>query len=101
MSTSQQYISVRETAQLLGISERKVMQLIESKELQAYRIADQFLRLKRSEVVEIRNSGDVESETVKFPYASQEKFQDFFRYNDFYLVAIVIILALLYVIFFV
>lgn len=101
MSASQQYISVRETAQLLGISERKVMQLIESKELQAYRIADQFLRLKRSEVVEVRNSGDVESETIKFAYTQPEKVQDFFRYNDFYLIAIAIILALLYVIFFV
>lgn len=101
MSTSQQYISVRETAQLLGISERKVMQLIEAKELQAYRIADQFLRLKRSEVVEMRNSGDVESETVKYEYAKHERIQDFIRYNDFYIIAILIILALLYVIFFV
>ena len=43
MSSSSQYISVRETAQILAINEKKVMDLIEAKSLQAYRIADKFL----------------------------------------------------------
>ncbi len=42
---SSQYITVRETAQILAVSEKKVMDLIESGNLQAYKIADQFLRL--------------------------------------------------------
>ncbi len=97
--TEGQYISVRETAQLLGISERKVMDMIEGRELQAYKIANQFLRLKRSEVVALRRSGTVESETIKYPYTLKEKIRDFFYFNDFYLISVGIIAVLLYVIF--
>jgi len=89
-----QYISVRETAQLLGITEKKVMDLIENRELQAYRIAGQFLRLNRTEVLNLRNSGTVAVEIEQIPYTFNEKVQDFFYYNDFYLVSLTLIMAL-------
>ena len=95
-----QYISVRETAQILGISEKKVMDMIESGQLQAYRIADQFLRLKRNEVMGMRSSGQVVSESIQHDYTSSEKIRDFFYFNDFYLLAFVVICFLLYIIFF-
>ncbi|MEI7998663.1 MAG: helix-turn-helix domain-containing protein [Candidatus Omnitrophota bacterium] len=97
---SGQYITVRETAQILGVSEKKVMDLIEGGQLQAYRIADQFLRLKRNEVVQIRSSGQVESEQVHHDYIPSERIKDFFYFNDFYIFTAVVILGLLYVIFF-
>ena len=98
--TTGQYISVRETAQLLGINEKKVMDLIEEGKLQAYRIANQFLRLRREEVLSLRNSGEVTSESTEIPYTPWERVQDFFYYNDFYLISLVIVLGLLYVIFY-
>lgn len=98
--TTGQYISVRETAQLLGINEKKVMDLIEEGKLQAYRIANQFLRLRREEVLSLRNSGEVTSESTEIPYTPWERVGDFFYYNDFYLISLVIVLGLLYVIFY-
>ncbi|MBL8012622.1 MAG: helix-turn-helix domain-containing protein [Candidatus Omnitrophica bacterium] len=98
--TNEQFITVRETAQVLGISEKKVMDLIETQKLQAYRIADQFLRLKKSEVLAVRKSGDVENENVKFEYTGGERLFDFFYFNDFYIVSLLIIVALLSIIFF-
>ncbi len=98
---SGQYITVRETAQILGVSEKKVMDLIEAGQLQAYRIADQFLRLKRNEVVQMRSSGQVASEQVQLEYTFAEKLEDFFYFNDFYIFSLFIILGLLYIIFFV
>lgn len=97
--TDSQYISVRETAQMLGITEKKVMDLIEEGKLQAYKIANQFLRLKKSEVYEMKNSGKVEQEVVIQPYSFAERLRDFFYYNDFYLVCLMIISALLIIIF--
>jgi excisionase family DNA binding protein len=97
---SSQYISVRETAQILAVSEKKVMDLIESGHLQAYKIADQFLRLKRSEVMNMRSTGQVVSENVTHDYTSWERVRDFFYFNDFYLVAFGLIGILLYLIFF-
>ena len=95
-----QYISVRETAQILGISEKKVMDMIEAGQLQAYRIADQFLRLKRNEIMEMRSSGQIVSENIRHDYTTAEKVRDFFYFNDFYLLALIVISVLLYIIFF-
>jgi excisionase family DNA binding protein len=96
-----QFISVRETAQLLGISEKKVMDLIEERKLQAYRIADKFLRLKKTEIMSLRNSGHITREDQQIAYTTAERFRDFFYFNDFYLLSFLVILELLYVIFFV
>ena len=97
---SSQYITVRETAQILAVSEKKVMDLIESGNLQAYKIADQFLRLKRNEIVNIRSTGQVVSENVVEIYTQGERIRDFFYFNDFYLIALAVIGILLYIIFF-
>ena len=97
---SSQYITVRESAQILGVSEKKIMDLIEGRKLQAYRIADQFLRLKRVEVTAIRTTGEVVSDSAEIEYTPQEKLLDFLYFNDFYLVAGFVSLVLLYVIFF-
>ena len=99
--SNDQFISLRETAQILGVSERKVMDLIDQQTLQAYRIADQFLRLKKTEVLAMKNAGSVVSENVAYTYTTTERIKDFFYFNDFYILSIFIILALLYVIFYV
>ncbi len=96
---SGQYITVRETAQILGTSEKKVMDLIDNHKLQAYRIADQFLRLKRAEVMQMRTSGEVASENVHHEYTNVDRIKDFIYFNDFYLIATLIIIALIYIIF--
>lgn len=101
MDTMNQFISVRETAQLLGISEKRVMDLIEERKLNAYRIANQFLRLKKSEVLTLQNSGKVSRETTDHPFTTQERVNDFFYFNDFYIFTLLIVLVLLYVIFFI
>ena len=99
MATSQ-FISVRETSQILAITEKKVMDLIEEETLQAYRIADKFLRLKRVDVFTLRNTGDIIKENHQIPYTSAERIKDFFHYNNFYLLSSVLILVLLYIIFY-
>jgi len=97
---SSQYITVRETAQILAVTEKKVMDLIEGGNLQAYKIADQFLRLKRHEVINMHSSGQVVSEIVSHTYTPGERLHDFFYFNDFYLISLAVIGALLYIIFF-
>jgi excisionase family DNA binding protein len=96
--TMSPYVTVREAAQILGITEGKVMGLIEGKKLQAYRIASQYLRLKRTDVDLLRTSGEIVSENVKFPYSPQERLRDFLVYNDFYIVSFLIITVLLSII---
>ncbi len=95
-----QYISVREAAQTLGISEKKIMDLVEESRLQAYKIAGQFLRLKRSEVLDLQTTGNVVEEVVQHKYTTVERIKDFFYFNDFYIASMFIITALLYLIFY-
>ncbi len=94
------YVTVREASQIMGVSEGKVMSLVEEKKLVAYRIADQYLRFKRSDIMALRDSGNVVSETVKFPYTPQERMRDLLVYNDFYIVAFLVILVLVGIVFF-
>ncbi len=96
--TDSQYISVRETAQILGITEKKVMDLIEEGKLQAYKIANQFLRLKKNEVNELKNTGKIATELVIYPYSVRERIRDFFYFNDFYLICGGIIAVLLLIV---
>ena len=94
------YVTVREASQILGVSEGKLMAMVDEKKLQAYKIAGQYLRFKREDVARMKSSGMVESETIKFAYTPQERFRDFLIYNDFYITSFVVILILLYIIFF-
>jgi excisionase family DNA binding protein len=98
--TTSPYVTVRESSQILGVSEGKLMTLVDEKKLQAYKIAGQYLRFKREDVLRMKASGHVESETVKFAYTFQERVRDFLVYNDFYITSLIIILGLLYIIFF-
>ncbi len=97
---SSQFVSVRETSQILAITEKKVMDLIEEGKLQAYRIADKFLRLKRAEVLNIRNAGNIAKEHHELKYTAGEYVQDFFYYNNFYILSLTLILVLFYIIFY-
>ncbi len=98
---SNPYVTVREAGQILGVSEGRIMTLVDEKKLQAYRIAQQYLRFKREDVQRLKTSGHVTSETVKFPYTPQERLRDFLAYNDFYICALGVVIVLLFIIFFV
>lgn len=76
------------------------MDLIEEGKLQAYRIADKFLRLKRADVLALRNEGAVIKEHHQISYTAGERVQDFFYFNNFYILSSILILVLLYFIFY-
>ncbi len=96
---SDQFISVREAGQLLGISEKKIMELSEENELKIYRIAGQFIRFKKSDVLAMKNAGSVVSESTHYEYTQSERIKDFFYFNDFYLISLGIVVFFLYIIF--
>ena len=95
---SDQFISVREAGQLLGVSEKKIMELSDEKELKIYRIAGQFIRFKKSDVLTMKNAGSIISENTHYEYTGSERIRDFFYFNDFYLVSIGVIAFFLYII---
>ena len=97
---SDQFISVREAAQILKVSEKKIMELSEQGKLQSYRIAGQFIRFKRNDIQGMKSTGAVIAENLHFEYTRGERIKDFFYFNDFYIIAAGVVVFFLYIIFY-
>lgn len=87
-------LTTREVSQLLGISEKEVIDLANQGEIPAYRVGGEFLRFRREEILKIRTKFKKVSS-----YSWREKISDFFYFNDFYIISLVLISLLLWVIF--
>ncbi|MFA5114685.1 MAG: helix-turn-helix domain-containing protein [Candidatus Omnitrophota bacterium] len=93
-------LTVREVASFLGISEKEAITLSEDGLLPTYKIAGVYLRFKRQEVEEFRkNSRHIPRRSKTERSASfREMLGDFFYFNDFYIIAGVLIIALFFII---
>lgn len=111
-------ITVKEAAELLGIPRVKIRELVEKNELPAYKIGGKFIRFRKDQVEAIRSVilRDIANErpgrpmpavprehsmftrettyTQSFP----DKLLDFFYFNDFYIIAAVLTVLLLFII---
>lgn len=88
-------LTVREVSTLLEISEKDVLDLAESGALPAYKVGGVYLRFKPSQVEEFKkNNAGVGQRSRE--YGTMERVLDFLYFNDFYIIAAVIIAAMLY-----
>lgn len=95
-------LTVRDVSLALNISEREVMDLAEDGKIPAYKVGGLYLRFKKEQVEDFRRSLkplQLKKDAVQQKYSRGEKIGDFLYFNDFYLVAALIILLLLFVIF--
>ena len=98
----EKFLTVREVSLILGISEKEVVDLVETGSLPAYRIGGVYLRFKKAQVFEFKNKSAVSSPKklarhTEYPF--KDRFSDFLYFNDFYILAGVVIIALLVIIF--
>lgn len=91
-------LTIRDVSLILGISEKEVIDLVESGKLPAYKIAEVYLRFKPQDVEEFKKTYFKDRTSFKESYTLKEKISDFFYYYDFYILAGIIILILLLVI---
>lgn len=93
-------LTLREVSLILGISEKEVMNLAESGAIPAYKVGGVYLRFKREQVqgyhklsrpLTVKTDADLKN-------SFQDKLSDFFYFNDFYILAAVLIVSLLLVI---
>jgi len=93
-------LTVREVSLLLGISEKEVMDLAESGEIPAYKVGGVYLRFKKEQVQGYHKRSRPDSlKTNASPKSSfRDKLDDFLYFNDFYILAAVLIVLLLTVI---
>ena len=95
---TERLLTVRDVASILGISEKEVLDLAEDGKLPAYKIGGVYLRFKPEHVQEAKQriSRSVQAKTKT---SLAERLQDFFYFNDFYILATLIIILMLIIIF--
>lgn len=93
-------LTVRETASILGISEKEVMDLAEKGAIPAYKVGGVYLRFKKEQVQEFLKSNQPPSSRPQHLKESgfRDRVSDFFYFNDFFILAGLIILLLLIII---
>lgn len=106
----EEYVSVREACELLGVSEEDLRDLIKRHQVPTHNVAGAFTRLKKSEIEALKNKWRIDREL--FPRAQKdarrheavqkatlaEKLRDFWYFNDFYILCAALIAALIGVI---
>jgi len=97
---NEKLLTVREVSILLGISEKEVMDLAETRAIPAYKVGGVYLRFKREQVLEYQRAfRPLTVKTSVVPQSSfQDKLSDFFYFNDFYILALALIALLLTII---
>lgn len=93
-------LNIRDVSLLLGISEREVIELAESGAIPAYKIAGVYLRFKRLQVEEYKKRLTPLAHKVVHveTYSVKEKLNDFFYYNDFYILSGLLVLIIIVII---
>jgi excisionase family DNA binding protein len=92
-------LTVRETAALLGLTEREILDLAQSQALPADHIDGVYMRFNRNRVLEYKKAHGITSDQEEAAADEGEKVLDFLYLNDFYIFAFIIIAALLVLIF--
>ncbi|PIU42030.1 MAG: hypothetical protein COS99_02250 [Candidatus Omnitrophica bacterium CG07_land_8_20_14_0_80_42_15] len=90
-------LDTKEVACYLGIREKDVKNLVAMGKLPAYKIGGAFLRFKFEQVDALKNTilpASFKSKDVSL----LERLADFLRFNDFYIISIIIAIGLLLVI---
>ena len=90
-------MDTKEVARYLGIRERDVKRLVAMGKLPAYKIGGTFLRFKFEQVEDLKNT--VASYLLKAKDATMlERFADFLRFNDFYIISLILAIAFILII---
>ena len=97
----EKFLTVRDVSLILGVSEKEVVDFVDKGTLAAYRIGGVYLRFKKEQVLEFKKNSSVFTPKInKLPhYPFKDKASDFIYFNDFYILAAVIIISLLVIIF--
>ena len=107
---SEDYLSLKEAAQLLEISEVELRGLVQKHQIPSHNMAGVFLRLKKKELEELKIKWRIERElfpkrdkyfshkTIVTKAGFFEKIRDFWYFNDFYILCSILIVLLLYAI---
>ncbi|MDD5504954.1 MAG: helix-turn-helix domain-containing protein [Candidatus Omnitrophica bacterium] len=107
---SDRLLTLQEAADYLNLTEEEVRELVSEGRIPAYQVGGMYLRFKEEHILALKAellsdpaAGGVSAAQDKFRKAGHQnktasRLKDFLYFNDFYIIAIGLILLLLYVI---
>lgn len=99
IAMEEKLITTREVSVILGISEKDVMDLADTGRLSHFKVAGEFLRFRREDVLKVKHSVKRKQSFTPAKYKKIDKVKEWIYFNDFYIVCTAIIAVLLWVIF--
>jgi len=90
--------TTREGSQILGISEKEIIDLADKNLIPHFKVAGEFLRFKKEDILKIKPAIKKKYNLSEKKHNSLERIREFIYFNDFYLVSAIIIILLLWII---
>ena len=87
-------LTVEEVRNYLEIDQQKVEDLIKRKKLNAYKIGGTYLRFRKEDVLNLRSEFPGSKTKPEVRASVFSKISDFWRFNNFYIIALLLIIAL-------
>jgi len=99
--TEEKMLTVRDVSNILGVSEKDVLDLTESGVIPGYKVGGVYLRFKKEQVEQYRKNQNLLKPKLakKEPQGTGDRVRDFFYFNDFYIFAVIIIILLSYLVY--
>jgi excisionase family DNA binding protein len=94
--TEERLLNIKEAAHYLAITERQIKDLVKSGRLVAYQIGGMYLRFKLEQLQNFKDSKE-QVFPAKRPSLPGD-IRDFLYFNDFYILATLVIIALVVII---
>ncbi|MCM8774196.1 MAG: helix-turn-helix domain-containing protein [Candidatus Omnitrophica bacterium] len=91
-------LTTREVSQILGISEKEIIDLANANKIPHFKVANEFLRFKKEDILRIKKDIQKKFNVRRDRISWEEKIREFLYFNDFYIISALIILILLYII---
>ncbi len=93
-------LTVREVAHILKLNEKEVIELAESGEIPAYKVAGLYLRFKKDQIEHIKERIFTKRGLpMEVSMSFWERLSDFWYFNDFYILSTILIVLMLYFVF--
>lgn len=96
MENKERLLNIAEAALYLDISEKQLRERVKNGELEAYQIGGMYLRFKLDKLDEFKFKKDISAKPKR--YFTQDNVKDFFYFNDFYILAGLVTIALFFII---
>ncbi len=87
-------LTLEEVKNYLSLPQDDLEKLIESGRLNAYKIGGSYIRFRKEEVLDLKQGGNPANQAMETGLLS--KAADFWRFNNFYVLSLALVAALLY-----